>query len=158
MTRLVILTNEQKLRGVSEAYLSKTCLSTIELLRLPDPIVSESQTYNIFPSLQPGIHVDPHFLDEVIASTTWDSRFGYRFWHDWPVPGEEHITWFANGATRHILWHAIRNFAGPLLIAPQDIAPHPRGDIMVFNASSLYIVNKICFVLAWVNLSKLIST
>ncbi|KAH0826529.1 hypothetical protein J3R83DRAFT_5538 [Lanmaoa asiatica] len=140
-----------ELRNVARSYLTKVW-HAIDILICPSPAPPDAG-YPLL-SLLPS-HPHAYFLPEtrrlIAQNTTWSQTSGYAFFHSWTtIAGEESIVWFANTATRDLLYHALANSQSLVWIGVTEFFPSPLGQNPLSSPIIVGTIEKIAFVLSWV--------
>lgn len=118
------------------------------------PILTDPH-YTCFACFRRHFSVPQDVRDRVVADTTWDPHMGYRFWHKIQGPARDQIGWFANSATRHVLYQVLVNDQSGYSINVPELSvrqgPGDDSDIVFVDTNIQSSFEKIVFVLSWVS-------
>ncbi|KAG6373950.1 hypothetical protein JVT61DRAFT_6114 [Boletus reticuloceps] len=145
---------ESGLQGVAYSYLTRVWHAILSLLHHPVVLTLADHFFLSLPH-SPDEVLSSHAIDLIITNTTWDIRFGYRFWH--VLQGEDRsIIWFANTTTRYLVHQTLADMSsGAYIYIPEvyfnpTTATSPQEVMLTNQGDSENVAERVAFVLAWI--------
>jgi hypothetical protein len=155
-----------QLRKVSFSYLTMVWKTVDGFLTALDPPISNDPLFSSIRFYQPppynfsDARRSQSVRDLVDSNTTWNNSYGYRLWHTFYGRNSDEIGWFSNKAIRHILHQTLANsrsratYIGVIEYIANPA--HPR-EVAFIGPSTIFVVEMITFVLAWVSPNRLVD-